>query len=180
MLELNIPEREVFDETKNEFIRTKPVSLKLEHSLVSISKWESIYEKPFLDGKDKSIEETKVYIKCMTITQNIDPLVYEVMSSDEFKQIENYLNKKMTATVIKEIDTTKKTSQFVTSELIYYWMVALSIPLECQKWHINRLITLIKICEEKNKPPKKMARSVRNKHNSALNAARRNRIGSSG
>lgn len=180
MLELNVPEREVFDETKNEFIKIKPVSLKLEHSLVSISKWESIYEKPFLDGKDKSIEETRDYIKCMTITQNVDPLVYDVLSENEFKQIEKYLNRKMTATVIKEIDSPKKTSQFVTSELIYYWMVALSIPLECQKWHINRLITLIKICEEKNKPPKKMARSARNKHNSALNAARRNRFGSSG
>lgn len=180
MLELNIPQREVFDEASFEFITIKPVQLRLEHSLVSISKWESIYEKPFLDNKDKTRQETIDYIKCMTITQNVDPNVYKVISAQELEKIEQYLNKKMTATTIKAIDAPKKAGQFVTSELIYYWMVSLGIPLECQKWHINRLITLIRICEEKNKPPKKMSKSARNKYNSDLNAARRRRLGTSG
>lgn len=181
MLELDIPEREVYDESCNEFIHTKPVSLKLEHSLVSISKWEALYEKPFLDQKEKTLKETLDYIKCMTITQNVDPNVYKVLTAQEVDQIEAYLEKKMTATIIKEENTTSgRSGTFVTSEIIYYWMVACGIPLECQKWHINRLITLIKVCQEKNKPPKKMPHSARNKRNSALNAARRHKLNTSG
>lgn len=180
MLELNIPEREAYDEATGEFITVKPVNLRLEHSLVSISKWESIFEKPFLDNKDKTKEETLEYIKCMTITQNVDPNTYKLLSASEIEKIEEYLNRKMTASKIKQIDSPKKGGQFVTSELIYYWMISLGIPLECQKWHINRLVTLIRICEEKQKPPKKMSKSARNKYYSDLNAARRNRFGSSG
>lgn len=181
MLELEIPAREAFDEDRYEFITTKPTVLRLEHSLVSISKWESIYEKPFLNDKDKTLQETLDYIKCMTISQNVDPNIYKLLNNEELAKIEAYISKKSTATTIKELSKDTKTSgQFVTSELIYYWMFSLGISMECQKWHINRLITLIRVMNEKQKPSKKMPKAVRDRNNTALNAARRKRLGTKG
>lgn len=172
MLELIINEPESYDERRNLFIEGKKHILKLEHSLVSISKWESKWCKPFLTNKAKTVEEWIDYIRCMTITQNVNPIVYFLINDDHFKQIIDYMNAPMTATTVPK-DNSSPNREVVTAELIYYWMIALNIPPEYQKWHLNRLLTLINVCNFKNKPPKKMSQSdLLNKHRS-VNAARR-------
>ena len=182
MLQLTIPSIEKFDENKNEFINTKEQHLQLEHSLVSMSKWESKWHKPFLGSTDKTDEETIDYIRCMTLTQNVDPSVYYSITQSIEKQITDYINDSMTATWFVEDKTSKKgsNSEVVTSELIYYWMIALNIPVEFQKWHLNRLLTLIKVCNIKNAPPKKMSRREIMSRNKALNESRRRAANSRG
>ena len=186
MLQVVIPSAELYDETNEEFVHVKGQTLQLEHSLVSISKWEAKWKKAFLTKDQKSNEEILDYIRCMTLTQNVSPLIYKVIPKEVFNQIFSYIEDPMSATVITEIKNPgapKRKSETVTSELIYYWMVALQIPFECQKWHINRLMTLIRICEIKNTPPdkrKKMSRSEILARNSELNAARRAAMGTKG
>lgn len=179
MLKITIPGREMFNEKTQEFFTTKSYTIQLEHSLVSLSKWESKWNKPFLDKKPKSFEETLDYIQCMTITQNIDPVVYNGLTAENIQTINNYIDAPMTATTFGQKDT-KKNSEIVTSELIYYWMIALNIPMECQRWHLNRLLTLIRVCNIKNTPPKKMSRKEINSRNAALNAARRQKLHTTG
>lgn len=181
MIKITIPAGEFYDEKSGEFIYFKETSLSLEHSLLSISKWESKWHKPFLSKlktDSKTNEEVIDYIRCMTITQGIPESAYYGLTEDNIKTINKYIQNPMTATTVK--DDGKRSSEIVTSELIYYWMVALEIPFECEKWHINRLLTLIKICNAKNKPGKKMGRKATMKRNSSLNAARRKRMGSKG
>lgn len=181
MLEITIPGTEEWDEDKEEFITTKETTLRLEHSLVSLSKWESRWCKPFLDSKDKTIEETLDYIRCMTLTQNIDPNVYYGLTSENVKQVEEYILAPMTATTInRRNNKTFGPKETITSELIYYWMIALNIPFECQKWHLNRLITLIEVCNIKNSPPKKLSRNELLMRNTKLNAQRRKALNSKG
>lgn len=180
MLQINVPAGEFFDEERNEFVNTKATTLTLEHSLVSLSKWESKWCKPFLSKQDRSIEEIMDYIKCMTLTQNVDPNVYLALSNDNIKLITDYINNPCTATTIKDNPNAPKNREIVTSELIYYWMVALQIPFECQKWHLNRLLTLIKVCNIKNGPQQKMSTRQLLSRNAALNAARRNQLHSKG
>lgn len=180
MLTVIIPETEEFDPKTNFFYTRKRQVLSLEHSLVSLARWESKWKKPFLDGKDKSIEETIDYIRCMTITSNVDPEVYSRIPQSVMKQINEYINDPMTATTFSEDPNQKKNREIITAEIIYYWMVALQIPFECQKWHLNRLITLIRVCSIKNAPQKKMGRKEIMRNNSALNAARRKAYGSRG
>jgi hypothetical protein len=157
MLKITIPPTEQWDESTNEFIYTKAHNLSLEHSLVSISKWESKWNKPFLSKENKSYEETIDYIRCMTLTQNVDPKVYRFLTAKNVTEINRYIDAPMTATWFSDSKQSKRTSEQITSELIYYWMIALNIPFECQKWHLNRLLTLIRVCNVKNKPPKKGA-----------------------
>ena len=175
MLEITIPavKLETFDERTNKFvnINIKETTLRLEHSLVSLSKWESKWCKPFLKKEQKTQEETIDYVKCMTLTQNVDPMVYKFISADNFKKISDYIESQHTATYIRDIKG-KKSREPVTSELIYYWMISLNIPFECQKWHLNRLLTLIKVCSMKNQPPKKMSKSAILAQNDALNEQR--------
>lgn len=180
MLKLSIPDKEYWDENKEEFIYVKGCSLILEHSLVSLSKWESKHCKPFLTREEKTKEETVDYVRCMTLTQNVDPDVYKELTYENFREIENYIEAPMTATVFSKDQTRKTGGEQVTSELIYYWMVALNIPFECQKWHLNRLLTLIKICNIKNKSPEKRSTRDIMKRNSAINAARRKRYNTRG
>ena len=180
MLQITIPETEQWDESKQEFINTKEQTLQLEHSLISLSKWESKWEKPFLKKEEKSHEETIDYIKCMTITQNVDPNVYKFIPLNVREEIKEYINAPMTATWFSEDKNTKSSSEQITSELIYYWMVAQNIPFECEKWHLNRLITLIKICNIKSQPPKKMGKKAIMSRNAALNAARRKQLNTKG
>lgn len=183
MLKITVPGVELYNEEKNEFVYTEPTTLQLEHSLVSISKWESTWHKSFLNTKEKTLEESIDYIKCMTITQNVPPLVYKGLNNDLMKVIQSYIDAPMTATTFsKEQEASKKTGgkEIITSELIYYWMIALQIPFECQKWHINRLLTLINVCNIKNTPPKKMSKSEIYSKNKALNAARRAKYHSKG
>lgn len=180
MLKLHIPETEYYDETNEKFIQIKEQTLSLEHSLVSISKWESKWKKPFITGKERPIEEIRDYIRCMTLTQNVDPLLYSCLTMAQIKIVLDYMDDPMTATTFSNNKREGKNGEFITSELVYYWMTALQIPMECQKWHFNRLMTLIRIAGEKNQPPKKMSKSDILKHNKALNAQRRARMHTKG
>ena len=179
MLRITIPSAEYFDEETNRFITVKGQDLQMEHSLVSVSKWESKWKKPFLGKDPKTREETIDYIRCMTITQHVDPSVYLWLTDKNIMEVNAYIDDPMTATTFKNVN--RKTSrQIVTSEIIYYWMISLEIPMECQKWHLNRLLTLIRVCDEKNQPGKKMSRRDVLAQNRALNQARRAKSGSRG
>lgn len=180
MLQIIIPTTELFDEQTNEFVVVKGQKLQLEHSLVSISKWESKWNKVFLDKQPKTVEETIDYIKCMTLTPNVSPLVYKCVTNANIQEINKYIEAPMTATYFSENQKGRGSREKVTSELIYYWMIALQIPFECQKWHLNRLLTLIRICNIKNAPPKKMSKRQIMSRNAALNAARRKQYNSTG
>ena len=180
MLKITIPAGEQWDEINQEFINTKEQTLQLEHSLVSLSKWESKWCKAFLTKNEKTDEETIDYIKCMTITQNVDPNVYNCLTKENVEQIKKYIEAPMTATYFSEEHSGKSSREQVTSELIYYWMIALNIPMECQKWHLNRLLTLIRVCNIKNQPPKKMSKRAIMSRNAALNAARRKQLNTRG
>ena len=181
MLQITIRPFELWDEVKQEFISYKKAQvLQLEHSLISISKWEQKWHKAFLSKNDKTYEETIYYIQCMTLTQNVDPISYYFKSVDDMNRITEYISDSMTATFFMEDKKPARSSEVVTSELIYYWMIALGIPFECQKWHLNRLLTLIKVCQIKNAPPKKRSKRDIMAQNAALNAARRKRLNTKG
>ena len=182
MLEITIPSVELWDESKQEFVVTKEATLKLEHSLVSLSKWESKWCKPFISKEPKTRDETIDYIKFMTLNKNVDPEVYEYINQDTIDKIDAYIDSPMTATKISKQNRSGggNIGEQVTAELIYYWMIALNIPFECQKWHLNKLITLIQVCNIKNTPPKKMGKRDVMSQNRALNAARRKRFNSKG
>ena len=181
MLLITIPSRDdLWDESKGEFVTSKEQKLVLEHSLVSLSKWESKWCKPFLSKQEKTTEETIDYIRCMTLTQNVDPEVYNFLTDDNIRDVNAYIEAPMTATWFSNSNTGKQNREQITAELVYYWMIALNIPFECQKWHLNRLLTLIRVCEVKNSPPKKMSRRELLNRNAALNAARRKQLNSKG
>ena len=181
MLTITIPSTELWDEENQEFIYTKSCVIQLEHSLVSISKWEAKWNKPFLSKVEKTKEELIDYIKCMTITQNVDQEVYKYLSKRNFEQINKYLEAPMSATTFSNNNQTgRANNEKITSELIYYWMIAQNIPFECQKWHINRLLTLIRICNIKNAAPKKHSKNDLLRRNAALNAERRKALNTTG
>lgn len=185
MLRITIPAtvREDFDDENNEFVYTiteKEQTLQLEHSLVSLSKWESKWCKPFLGRQAKTDEELLDYIKCMTLTQNVKPEVYERITDANIEEINRYIDYPMTATTFPKDGSKGGNREIVTAELIYYWMIALNIPFECQKWHLNRLLTLIRVCNVKNTPPKKMSKREIMSRNAALNASRRRQHNSRG
>lgn len=179
MLEVMVPGQEFFDESKMEFIETRPTKLQLEHSLVSISKWESKWHKAFLGHGNRTREESLDYIRCMTINRDVDPMVYRGIPDSIMRKINDYIDDPMTATTFSENEK-KGGKQIITSELLYYYMTALNIPFECQKWHLNRLLVLIRICSIKNQPPKKMSKGAVRKQHAELNAMRRARTGSKG
>ena len=181
MLQIVIPAVEYWDDEKQEFVQLpKEQKLRLEHSLVSISKWESKWCKPFLSNEAKTPEETIDYIRCMTLTQNVDPKVYDFLTNENMEQVKAYIEAPMTATWFPKSHPSKNNGEQVTNELIYYWMVAYNIPSEYEKWHLNRLLTLIRVCNVKNQPSKKMSRRDVMSQNRALNAARRKQLNSKG
>ena len=181
MLRITVPlTPEGWDEKKEEFVPPKTVTIQLEHSLVSISKWESKWRKPFIHTKDKTDEETLDYVKCMTLTQNVDPEVYDHLTDENIKEIADYIYAPMTATRVRKDPGSKGRPRIVTSELIYCWMIELGIPFECQKWHLNRLITLIDVCNAENKPRKKMSEREIMERNSALNEERKKMLNTKG
>ena len=158
MLTLNIPGIEQWDESKQEFVYTEAVTLELEHSLVSLSKWESIWEKPFLSPDPKTTEETLSYVEAMCLTPNPPQDVVQRLSAADFKKINDYIESRMSATWFNEKKNTPGTParrEIVTAEIIYFWMSAHDIDKEFETWHLNRLITLIKVANEKNKPAEK-------------------------
>ena len=181
MLTLRIPiSQEGWDEEKQEFVEPRCQTLQLEHSLVSLSKWESKWQKPFYSKKEMTDEEALDYIKCMTLSKNVDPDVYKHITRENVKEVMDYIENPMTATTFGKNDKGQVNKEVITSELIYYWMIASNIPFECQKWHLNRLITLIRVCSIKNTPPKKRSKREIMSRNAALNAARRQQMNTSG
>ena len=180
MLTITIPGKEYFDESIQQFVYVDTTTLQLEHSLISLSKWESKWCKPFLTPQNKTFEETLDYIKCMTLTQNVKDEVYLNLSNDNIEEINKYIYAPMTATTFSEDKKSKGGKEIVTAELIYYWMIALNIPFECQKWHLNKLLTLVQVCNIKNTPPKKRSKRDIMSRNAALNAARRQQMNTKG
>ena len=180
MLKITIPETECYDEVRGIFVKTKEQKLHLEHSLVSLSKWEAKWKKPFLSREPHSMEETLDYIRCMTITQNVDPDVYYAITPSIVKEINDYIEDSMTATWFNDKNNQKPNREVITAEIIYYWMISLQIPIEFEKWHLNRLLTLIRVCNIKNAPEKKMSKRENLASRKMLNDARRKRYGTRG
>lgn len=176
MLRLKIAPTEMWDERKQEFVQTGERELMLVHSLVSLAKWESKWKKPFLDQKPKTGDEMLDYVRCMTITQNVSPETYSRLTTGNMAEIEQYISRPMTATTFSAEQHGNRNGEKTTAELIYYWMVTLSIPFECEKWHLNRLLALIRVCNMKNQPARKKSQRAILQENRALNAARRQRL----
>ena len=185
MLEIVIPENELFDESTQEFIEVPSRKIVLEHSLVSMSKWESIWEKPFLKELTEnglSSEEMLSYVKCMTVTKGVPELTYLGLNDSVVSQINEYINKPMTATTFSSYGTDQHSGRgtVLTSEVLYHQMIIYGIPFECQKWHLNRLFALIKVCSIKNAPPKKVNKAEAARRYAELNAARRRKYHTKG
>lgn len=174
MITIEIPGNEFYREETEEFISTKPVKLQLEHSLISLRKWESKWHKPFLNQKDHTDEESIDYVRCMTLTQNVDPNVYYKLPLEEVQRIMDYIRDPMTATWFSEEPGKKGgTKKIITAEVIYYWMIELGVPIELEKWHLNQLLTLIRVISAEREPKKKMSQRQLLSRNKALNKARR-------
>lgn len=180
MLQIVIPALEYWDEKKEMFVSEKEQVLQLEHSLISLSKWESKWCKSFLSTKELSREENMDYIRCMTITKNVSPDTYKRLTNQHIDQINEYIKAPMTATTFREGRGGKGRKRIITAELIYYWMVTFNIPVEFQKWHLNRLLTLIRVCEIENSPKKKQSANDILRENAALNAARKAQLKTKG
>ena len=181
MLTITVPiSPEGWDEEKQEFVEPKYKTLQMEHSLISLSKWESKWRKPFYSKKDVSSEEMLDYIKCMTLTEDVDDDVYNHLTQKNVETIKKYIDNPMTATTFRKDTKNPTNGETITSELIYYWMISSNIPFECQEWHLNRLITLIRVCSIKNAPPKKMSKRDIMSRNAALNASRRKQMNTKG
>jgi hypothetical protein len=171
---------EFFDEATNEFLNRDSFSLDLEHSLVSLSKWESKYETPFLGKEEKTTEQVSQYIKFMAVTPNVPEEIWESLSQENILEINRYIDAKMTATWFSEQPGAPASKDVITAELIYYWMITFQIPFECEYWHLNRLFTLIRVCNIKQAKPKKMSRSEIAARNRELNAQRRKQFNTKG
>lgn len=174
MLEITIPGIELFDNETQEFSNTRSYTFVIEHSLVSLSKWESKWHKPFLAKDQRSFEESVDYVRCMTLTQNIPEDIYKNITDEVMRQVIAYIDDPMTATWFNDRRKGgRQRGEVTTAEIIYYWMVALNIPFECQKWHLNRLMTLIQVCNIKNEDPKKMSKKDMLNQNRELNEKRK-------
>ena len=180
MLTIKIPDTEYYNEEISQFVSVKERTIDLEHSLVSLSKWEAKWCKPFLSKDQKTNEEVRDYIRCMIIDRNVPDNILYALSKQQEKQIVDYIDEKMTATTFSDISSASKNREIITSEIIYYWMISLNIPFECQKWHLNRLLTLIRVCSIKNAPPKKMGRNSVLSRNAQINAARKKQLNTRG
>lgn len=185
MLKIVVPARQIredFDEAKGEFIpvMTKEQTLQLEHSLVSVSKWEAKWCKPFLPKGNQTTEEFIDYVRCMTLTQNVNPDVYKALTPQLLAEVSAYIDAPMTATTFPKRGNRAPRREYITSEIIYYWMASYQIPFECQKWHLNRLLTLINVFNVKNAPQKKMSRQEIMARNRALNAANKKKWNTKG
>lgn len=180
MLQIVVPPGELYDDQHQEFLTMdKEQILQLEHSLVSISKWEEKWHKAFLGKEDKTTEEIMDYVRCMTLNKNVNPIAYKLLTQKNIEEINNYIQDPMTATTFSN-EKRGNNREILTNEIIYYYMIAFGIPSEYQKWHLNKLMTLIKVCDIKNQSPKKMSRKEVMNRNAALNAARRKQLNSKG
>jgi hypothetical protein len=168
----------LFDEANEEFL-TETFPLDLEHSLASLSKWESVFEKPFLASDEKTVEELLGYVKAMTLTPNVPDSIYEGLTQENVEEINLYMQAKMTATWFSDAGQ-ERSRETITAELIYYWMIALGVPFECQYWHLNKLMTLLRVCNVKNTPPKPLSPGELAAKNRRLNAERKAALRTSG
>lgn len=180
MLQITVPAMECWNENIQEFVNIKAQTLQLEHSLVSVSKWERKWHKPFFSKEPKTNDEVIDYIKCMTLTMNVSPETFMYLGDENIEKIKDYIDDPMTATTFSDDKNHGKNREQTTSELIYYWMISLGIPVEFEKWHLNRLLTLIRVCEVKNQPAKKVSRHEKAKQYAAMNAARRKKYNTRG
>lgn len=182
MLSITIPDTpatEMWNEETNEFVSVparKGATIQLEHSLISISKWESKWHKSYLSSRERTVEETLDYIRCMTLSKDVDPELYQRLSADNFREIDAYIKNPMTATTVKSKPGKGPSRRIVTSEIIYSWMIDAEIPFSCEKWHLNRLLMLIQVRNEQAKPGKNMSKKSILKDNAALNAARKSKM----
>lgn len=152
---INIPARELFDPATNRFINTEAKTLTFEHSLMSIAKWESKWHKPYMSKEQRTEEEIRDYIRCMCITDKVDPNIFYAMDQKTINKIVDYITDPQTATTFKKKDE-RPNREIITNEIVYYWMCELGIPFDpCQKWHFNRLMTLIRVASIKKQSPKK-------------------------
>ncbi len=179
MHKIHVPKGEFWDERNKVFVYTKETTLKLEHSLISISKWESKWHIPYLSS-EKTNEQALDYVRCMTLNPDVDPNVYLRLTIDDIKELKEYIDDPMTATTIKDDKSKHGSGQIITAELVYYWMTQFNLPIEFEKWHFNRLITLIRVCAEESNPNKKMSEAEAAKSMRELNAARRAKYGTKG
>jgi hypothetical protein len=180
MLTITVGATDVFDEESGTFGTHGGFELQLEHSLVSLSKWESIHEKPFLEAKEKTSEEALSYIECMLLTPNPPGDFLLRLSEENVKEINAYIEQKMTATWFSDLEPQARNNEIVTAELVYYWMTVFNIPFECETWNLNRLFTLIRICNIKQGKPKKMSRAEIARRNREINEQRKKQFGTSG
>lgn len=180
MLKLTILGDEFFNQKTSEFVTIGDVTIELEHSLLSLSKWEAKYEKPFLGPGAKTTEDILGYIRCMIITPNFDENLLYRLSQQNLDQVNDYINAKQTATTFGAMPERKGRGEIITAELIYYWMVEFNIPFSCETWHINKLFALIRVCNIKKSKPKQMSRADIAARNQQINADRKARLGTSG
>lgn len=179
MLRITLPV-ELWDEGKQEFVYLPGQTLELEHSLASLSKWESKMNKPFLSKDSKTYEESLEYLKCMMLTPNVTEDTYDYLMSHKLREIDDYINSSMTATILPPNRSRRGRPEIVTAEVIYYWMIAMQIPAEYEYWHLNKLITLIGVCNVKNSPTKKRSSDEILRDQMALNAERCKQLNSKG
>lgn len=188
MLQIHVPEVEIWDQKQLCFINLPSVDLTMEHSLISVSKWESKWHKPFLSEEVKTNEEARDYFRCMVMyPKDVDPLTFTFLTRENEKKINEYIKDSMTATWFSDRDKQKikqkgmmPRRETITSELVYYWMVQYGIPFECEKWHLNRLLTLIRVCGVKNAPVKQRSQNDILRDNAALNAQRKKALKTKG
>lgn len=181
MLKIIIEEDELFNETTSTFEKVKGAEFDLEHSLISLSKWESKHQKPFLSSNNnKTAEEIFNYIQCMVVNSNVDLDILYRISQKDIIRIQEYIDSNESATTFGMMPKSRGPSEIITSELIYYWMVAFNIPFDCQYWHLNRLFALVRICNIKNSPPEEMSRNELAQRNHDLNAQRKAELGTTG
>lgn len=173
MLVLEIPGTEEFDSEKQEFLYSDSTVVRMEHSLASISKWESFWKKPFLGKEEKTSEEILSYIEFMCLTPDVPREVFLRLSEENYRDINDYIGQEMTATWFSENANGKISREIITSEIIYYWMFSLQLPLECETWHFNRLTAQIKVINLKNQPKKKMSQQEVLAQQRELNQKRR-------
>lgn len=180
MLTIVIPAVERFNEATGMFEYGEETTLHLEHSLVSIAKWEAKWNVPFLSKQEKTTEQVLHYIECMTLDEDVNREIYSNITNENVMAVSEYIDAPMTATTFNDTNKKPPSREIVTSEIIYYWMIGQNIPMECQYWHLNRLMTLIRVCDIKNNPPKKMSKSELAQRNRALNEARKKKMNTKG
>lgn len=181
-IKIIVPAVEAYDPATSSFIDWPAVEIEMEHSLASLSKWEASFGKPFLTKTEKTTEEVVAYFQCMCLTPNIPREVFERIDMDLFKQINDYIDSKQTATWFREIpgQPARNSRQTVTAEVLFNWMIQMNVPMEFQHWHLNRLFTQLKVISQANQPKKKVGRQEAMAQQRALNAQRRAQMNSSG